>query len=103
MKSLTERTEVEVSLGQKGELELFVRRDGMTVNTFSLGREPGIGAEDTLVIEGNECVVYTPTPNGLAVKERYPIEPVVDFGPPITAEEPESKASRRKPKDMPEE
>lgn len=72
LKSATERTIVTVSVGEKGEVDFAVSRGGSVVNTFSLPREQGIGASDTIVtdakahtvtIMGNDGI------NGPVVKE----------------------------------
>lgn len=77
MKSLTGRTEIIASVGEKGEVDIKVTRGGMTVNSFSLPREDGIGAADTIEVDKKSNTVSIIDNSGLdgpRVKETFPLE-----------------------------
>ena len=42
MKSLTGRTEVDAAIEPNGSVAVFIRRNGQTVHSFSIGREQDI-------------------------------------------------------------
>lgn len=57
--SVTGRTVLEYQFTDMGELEVCIRRDGMTVYSPSLGREEGFNRNDTVEVSRNGVVTIT--------------------------------------------
>ena len=56
-KSMTGRTVVEATVAPAGDVEIFVRRNGQTINSFSVGREADIPKSAALEADSKRNVV----------------------------------------------
>lgn len=72
-RSLTGRTVVTASVGERGEVEFKVTRNGQVLNTFSVGREQDIAGHEIEQV-GDEVHVFHQGPEGRQILRRIPIE-----------------------------